>query len=87
MADTVVEDGGPCVAELAVMDEFLDLLAAGNAPEVEEFLKAHPTYAESLRPVLEGAVLVHDSVRRLRGRGIELDWQKPPRHAGKKSST
>jgi hypothetical protein len=73
MVDTVIEDGGPCAAELAVMDEFLDALQAGNAPEVEAFLKRHPLYAESLRPVLEGAVLMDREVRKLRRWHVPID--------------
>ena len=73
MADMVMEAGGPCAAELVVMDEFLEALQAGNAPEVEAFLKQHPLYAESLRPVLEGAVLLDREVRKLRRWHVPID--------------
>lgn len=58
--------GSPCMAVLSLMDLYLDQLVAGNAPEIEAYLRGHPEYAGQLRPVLEGAVLVDQEVRRLR---------------------
>jgi hypothetical protein len=49
------------------MDEFADAIDAGAKPDVEEFLDKHRRSAKTLRPVLEG-LLILDAERRRRNR-------------------
>lgn len=48
--------GAVSSAELALMEQYLELLRSGSAPGVEEFLGRCAGFRDSLRPVLEGAV-------------------------------
>jgi hypothetical protein len=53
-------------AELAAMEEFISALLEDRAPGIEEHLGRYPEFADSLRPVLEGAELFHREYRRLK---------------------
>jgi hypothetical protein len=53
-----LDEAQPSAAELEAMEEFLALQRQGQAPEVEAFLARYPDLAPTLRPVLEGAVMV-----------------------------
>ena len=66
----------PCDAELAAMEEYITLLHRGTEPTVEEFLKGCPQFAESLRPILEAAVMVNHKFRKLKERCPDLDVKK-----------
>jgi len=66
----------PGDAELAVMEEYIALLHKGSEPSVEEFLKGCPQFAESLRPVLEAAVMVNHRFRRIKARCPGLDVKR-----------
>jgi hypothetical protein len=66
----------PCDAELAAMEEYIALLHRGTEPLVEEFLKGYPQFAESLRPVLEAAVMVNHKYRKIKARYPALDVKR-----------
>jgi hypothetical protein len=66
----------PGDAELEVMDEYLTLLCRGAEPEVEVFLQGHPEHAESLRPVLEAAVMLNHAWRRLKAKYPDVTVRK-----------
>ena len=66
----------PCDAELAALEEYIALLHRGTEPLVEEFLKGYPQFAESLRPVLEAAVMVNHRFRRIKARCPGLDVKR-----------
>ncbi len=61
-------------AELEAMDRYFDAVLACRAPEVEEYLEEFPEFAESLRPVLEGAGILVSEYRAFRKRypGVNL---------------
>jgi hypothetical protein len=56
----------PTRAELEAMEEFISAKLEDRAPGVEEHLGRYPQFADSLRPVLEGAELFHREYRRLK---------------------
>ena len=66
----------PCDAELAAMEEYIALLHKGSEPGVEEFLMGFPQFADSLRPVLEAAVMVNHKFRKLKARCPDLDVKR-----------
>ncbi|MCX6844144.1 MAG: hypothetical protein NTX53_17915 [candidate division WOR-3 bacterium] len=66
----------PCEAEMAAMEEYVALLHKGTEPAVEDFLQGFLQFADSLRPVLEAAVMVNHKFRKLKARCPELDVKK-----------
>ena len=48
--------------ELALIDQFIELVLSGKSPGVERFLERHPRVSKALRPVLEGAEIVEQEI-------------------------
>jgi hypothetical protein len=55
------------------MERFIGLVRAGRKPSVVSYLKGCPQFAESLRPVLEGAVLLYEEYGRFRKKYPKVD--------------
>jgi len=68
MNDSVVffpeSDMNPFARDLA--DEYIELCRSGDNPPAEEFLAQNPAFEEELRPVVEGAALFSELVRRFK---------------------
>jgi len=55
MQNERAEEHKPSPEELAAMDEYIDMLNRGEAPDLEGYLARFPEFEETLRPVLEAA--------------------------------
>lgn len=63
----------PSLAELDVMEEFIQAESAGKNPDVEEFLGKYCQFAESLRPALVGMKILSAEYRRFQKRYPDVD--------------
>ena len=52
--------------EASVMERFIRDVRAGKSPDPEQVLRRHPQYERSLRPTLDGMVLLDKEYRRFR---------------------
>jgi len=68
--DTIVDCAGEnwslSEAEQELSDEFMELVRAGEEPDVEQYLRRLPGSEARLRPLLEGAVLFGAEVARFK---------------------
>ena len=62
--------------ELAAMEEFIKVLRDDRAPGVEEYLERFPEFADTLRPVLEGAVIFQREYRLLEKKYPDVDLSR-----------
>ena len=62
--------------ELAAMEEFIKALREDRAPVVEQFLERFPEFADTLRPVLEGAVIFQREYRLLEEKYPDVDLSR-----------
>lgn len=63
----------PTAAELYVMDRFIRDVRAGGNPKPDKVLRRYPQFERSLRPALEGAVLLDREYRRFRRQFPNVD--------------
>jgi hypothetical protein len=59
--------------EASVMDRFIRDVRAGKSPDPELVLRRHPQFERSLRPTLDGMVLLDKEYRRFRKQNPTVD--------------
>jgi hypothetical protein len=57
----------------SVMDRFIRDVRAGKSPSPEQVLERHPQFKKSLRPALDGMVLLDKEYRRFREQCPSVD--------------